>query len=85
MEAEKKRERVHREQMEEVVMDLNRALVRAIRKKQADLERGTTSGTTNETNDDQQNETVPNTSRAMNVVEIPAICSFKYCEDCKMV
>ena len=32
------RDRVHREQMGEVIMDLNRALVRAIRRRQAEVE-----------------------------------------------
>ena len=62
-------------------MDFNRALVRTIRRMRAS-EVGT-----NETNneDQTQNDTQHNTSRALNVVEIPAICSFKYCEHCKMV
>jgi len=67
-----------REHLEEVVMDLNRALVIAIRKNQSkvqEMQEGTL----------EDAETTPNSSRSMNTVELQALCVFKLCEACMQV
>jgi hypothetical protein len=66
-----------KEHLEEVVMDLNRALVKAIRRNQSkegaagegEMQEGTF----------EDAESTPNSSRTMNTVELQALCVFKLC------